>query len=99
MTRAENETEILTAQHPFKKLPLQDFTQELQKRRKYYEKRKIDYEFQEVGLEMKEWFGGNVFWIFYRPEAELNKVKEAFKICKEKGIKKVDYLLGVLSKS
>lgn len=69
------------------------YLKNLEKRR---EKFKIDYEFQEVGLKLNNWFNINCFWVLYRSEAELEKVKYGLKICEEKGIKNIGYLLRIL---
>lgn len=58
--------------------------------------KKVDFEFQEIGLELNKWFGQNCFWILSKPESELQKVKYALKVCQEKKIKKIGYLLGIL---
>ena len=60
---------------------------------------KIRYEFEEIGQDMEAWFGKNIWYIFYKPEAELDKVKRAFEICKKKNIKKIQYLIGIIKKS
>ncbi len=97
MTRFEAEADLITEQNPFKKI---DFNLDLEARRKAFEKKvggkKVDYEYQEIGLEMQKWFNKNIWFIFYRPEADLDKIKNAFKICREKGKKEINYLLGIL---
>jgi hypothetical protein len=99
MTRQDNETEILTAQHPFKKLTL-NF--DLEKRREEFNKKvggkKVDFEFQELCLELNAWFNKKCWFIFYRPEASLERIRAAFKICQERKNKSVKYFLGVLKK-
>ncbi|MBU1149115.1 hypothetical protein KKI23_03415, partial [Patescibacteria group bacterium] len=42
----------------------------------------FNYEFQEIGIELDEWFGQNCWWIFSKPEAEIFKIKQALEICK-----------------
>ena len=93
MNKYEIEAEITTEQHPFKRI---EVNLDLEKRREYYEKRKISFEFQEVGLELEKWFGKKCWFVFYQPEAELSKVKEALRICKEKNIRDLKYFLGIL---
>ena len=76
------------------------FFQEQKKREEAFDKKvggkKVDYEYQEIGLAMENWFGKKCWFIFYRPEAELQKVKEAFAKCRAKGIRKIEYLIGCL---
>ena len=45
---------------------------------------------------MTEFFGVNCYWILWKEEEW--KVREAFKICREKQIPKVGYLLGVIKR-
>ena len=59
---------------------------------------KIQYEYQELGLELNKWFGKNCFWVLYKPEAELHKVRYALDVCKKKNTKKIGYLIGILKK-
>ncbi len=98
MTRTETEAEILTEQHPFHKLPLK---YDLEARQKEFEKKmggkKVDYEFQEVGLELEKWFNRKLYWIFYRSWGEISEVRAALKICKEKNIRDANYLLAILT--
>jgi hypothetical protein len=46
--------------------------------------------------EMTEYFGENCYWIFYKKEHR--KIRNAFKICQEKGISSLKYLLGILKR-
>jgi hypothetical protein len=99
MNKYDTETEILTEQHSFHKLLLEiDF----EKRREEFNRKvggkKIDFEFQELGLELEQWFGKKLYWLFYKPEADLEKVKQAFKVCRDKGIRKLEYLIGIIKK-
>ena len=96
MNKFDIETEIIAAQHPFKKLPFENFEEELKRRRENY--KKIKFEFQELGIFMQKWFGENIWFIFYRPEASLERIRAAFKICQERKNKSVKYFLGVLKK-
>ena len=91
MTRQETESEIYDQQQfQFKKVG-SDL-------KKYFTDKnpKIQYEFQELGQDMEAWFGKNIWYIFYKPEAELDKVKRAFEICKKKNIKKIQHLIGII---
>ena len=92
MNKYEIEDSILETQHTFKKLELDisRYTTDTNP--------KIKFEFQELGIELDKWFGKKCWFIFYRPEASLNKIKEAFQICQNKGIRKLEYLIGILQK-
>lgn len=57
-------------------------------------KAKINFSYQELGIELQKYFKTNTWWIFSRYEEW--KIRDAFKICKEKGISSVNYLLGIL---
>ena len=69
-------------------------------RRNLLEKRtggkKVNFEFQEIGLEMQKYFNQNIWFLFYR--YPLDDIKKAFEICKTKKINKVGYIIGVLKK-
>ena len=61
-------------------------------------KKKIEFEFQSLGLEMKEYFGKQKFWyLFHDARFNVKMIREAFEICKKRGVCKVNYLLGVLN--
>jgi len=51
---------------------------------------------QVLADEMTEFFGVNCYWILWKEEEW--KVREAFKICQEKQITKVGYLLGIIKR-
>lgn len=61
---------------------------------------KIDYEYQELGVRMQEFFGNScakqIWPLFWKVEYPLWKIDTAFKICEKKGIKDFKYLRGVL---
>lgn len=63
-------------------------------------KRKIDYSFQELGIEMQDYFTSakkSLIWsLFYKFRED--KIRDAFKVCKEKGIQNIAYLMGILKK-
>jgi hypothetical protein len=98
MTRQDTEAEILTDQHPFKRI---DLNFDLEARQKEFERKmggkRVNWEFEEIGLELENWFGRKLYWIFYRPWGEVGKVKEALKVCQAKKIKDVRYLLAILT--
>ena len=69
---------------------------EYEKENKELKKHKIEYSFQEIGVQMSQYFKGNIWWIFHKhPEW---KIRDAFKVCKKAGIYKINYLLGILKK-
>ena len=51
---------------------------------------------QVLADEMTEYFGVNCYWILWKKEEW--KVRAAFKICQEKQITKVGYLLGIIKR-
>ncbi len=91
MTRQLAEEEILNQQQfEFKRAKVDI--------KKYFTDKnpKVQYEFQELGIEMESWFNQNIWFVFYKKEAELNKIKKAFEICKKRNIKNIAYLLKIL---
>ena len=46
--------------------------------------------------EMTAYFGKSCYWLFYRKEEW--KIRNAYRICQGKGIKSLNYLLGILKK-
>lgn len=80
------------------KLQFDGYIESLTAKREEYEKshpEKIEFEYQEVGLEMKKHFNKNLFWLFHQ-NYTLEDIKAAFAICKKRGINNHNYLLGVL---
>ena len=51
---------------------------------------------QVLADEMTEFFGVNCYWILWKKEEW--KIRAAFKICQEKQITKVGYLLGIIKR-
>ena len=72
---------------------LKSFGDLLKRRKPKKQKHKIDYRFQELGIEMQKYFKKNIWFLFTKYD-EL-KLRDAFKICKKKGIKNIAYLLGI----
>lgn len=64
------------------------------------DERKINYSFQLLGLDMADWFGKEkqklIFSLFYRHKEE--KLRDAFEICKKRGVKTINYFLGIIKK-
>ncbi len=64
------------------------------------DKRKIDYSFQLLGLDMAEYYGKEkqklIFSLFYK-HSEI-KLRDAFEVCKKRGVKSINYMLGIIKK-
>ena len=59
-----------------------------------YKGKKIKHSYQELGVDMSTNCKGNVWWIFHKyPE---NVVRQAYKVCTEKGIYSISYLISVI---
>ena len=61
-----------------------------------FEKSKINFEFQQLGLEMQPLYGKLIWTLFYT--YNLEKIKDADKICRQKGITSLPYLVGVIKR-
>jgi len=57
-------------------------------------KRHFHAEWEVLADEMTEYFGENCFWLFYK-HADW-RIRNAFKICKDKRISSFRYFMGVL---
>lgn len=57
--------------------------------------KKIDYEYQALGLEMKEKMG-NCFFLFYK--YPLPNIREAWKVCSQRGIFTIPYMIGIMKR-
>jgi hypothetical protein len=77
------------------------FPEELKKRAEAHPQ-KIEYEFQELGLEMAKFFPKDqhkLMWsLFTRPGYTEDKVRKAFAICERKEVHNVLYLIGIIKK-
>jgi hypothetical protein len=56
--------------------------------------RKFHAEWEVLADEMTDYFGENCYWLFYKKEDW--KIRNAFKICQEKRIRSLRYLMGIL---
>ena len=65
-----------------------------EKLKKEFEKHRVDYSFQALGIEMSIEFKENIWWVFHKYSED--KIRRAFKVCQEKGVYKLKFLLGVL---
>ena len=68
----------------------------LAKRKSSSSTKRFNAGWQVLADEMTEFFGLNCYWILWKEEEW--KVREAFKICREKQIPKVGYLLGIIKR-
>lgn len=59
-------------------------------------KKKVDFEFQQIGIELEPYYGKAIWPIFYK--FHLEKIKDAHKVCTKKGITNIKYLIGVMKK-
>ena len=59
-------------------------------------RRNFNAEWEVLADEMTEYFGENCYWLFYKKEDW--KIRNAFKICQEKRISSLRYLMGILKK-
>jgi hypothetical protein len=57
-------------------------------------RRNYHSEWEVMADEMTEYFGENCYWLFYKKEDW--KIRNAFKICREKRINSFRYFMGVL---
>lgn len=58
------------------------------------ETRRIDFEFQALGVELQPIYGKAIWALFYK--FPMSKIKDAVKICEKRGITKLPYLIGVI---
>jgi len=62
--------------------------------------RKIDFSYQALGLEMRNYFSGErekwIWSLFYKKWSE-EQIRDAFEICKKKNRKDLKYLIGILN--
>lgn len=63
--------------------------------------KKIDYEFQQLGLEMQEWFPKKdwkrMWTIFYRKGFTESLIRDAFLECKKRKVKGIGYLIAIVN--
>lgn len=63
-----------------------------------FTEKQIDFPFQELGIEMQDYYGQNIWWLFHKEYAPLGKIREAFKIAQRKKNKSFPYLVGIIKK-
>lgn len=54
------------------------------------------HEFQICGKEMTDYFGKSCYWLFTKYNHE--KIKDAFTICKNRGVTDLKYCIGIIRK-
>lgn len=59
-------------------------------------KKELNAGWEVLADEMTDYFGENCYWLFYKKDEW--KIRDAFKICKDKRISSFKYLLGILKK-
>jgi len=81
---------------------ISSFIHDQETRRQEFQKkvggRKVDYEYQELALEIAEAFSikpKQIIWVFSREWGTVPNIRRAFKVCKEMGILKLPYLIAV----
>lgn len=60
------------------------------------DKRKISYEFQQIGLELEPVYGKVIWALFYK--YHIDKIKDAVKIARQRGKETYPYLVGIIKK-
>lgn len=60
--------------------------------------KKIDYEFQALGLELQPFYGKAIWSLFYKKGFTEEKIRKAHDIAKSRGVIKLNYLIGIIKK-
>jgi len=60
------------------------------------QKNKIDFEFQELGLELEPFYGKVIWSLFHKVGMTEQKIRDAHKIAEKRGVTKFPYLLGII---
>lgn len=61
-------------------------------------KSKVQYEFQELGLELEPIYGKVIWSLFYKKGFTEFKIRKAHEIAQRRNITKVAYLIGIIKK-
>ncbi len=65
-------------------------------------KKKVDFEFQALGLELQEMFPatkkGAIWGLFYNPKFTEAKIRDSMKAYRQQGVRDFRYFLGILHK-
>ena len=79
---------------------LKDFIKPLEVKTSPY--RKIDFEFQALGLELQEMFPdtkkGAIWGLFYNPKFTEAKIRDSMKAYRQQGVRSFRYFMGILHK-
>lgn len=63
-------------------------------------KKRIDYSFQDLGLELQDWFPvkdkSRVWSIFYKVGYTEELIRYSFKECKKRNIKNINYMITII---
>lgn len=59
---------------------------------------KIDFEFQELCLELQPIYGKRIWTLPYKVGYTEKKIRKAHEIAMKKGILKINYLIGIINK-
>lgn len=63
--------------------------------------KKIDYEFQQLGLELQEWFPKKdwprIWTMFYKKGFNERLIRDAFLECKKRKVKGIGYLIAIVN--
>jgi hypothetical protein len=60
--------------------------------------KKIEHDFQEIGVELEPIFGKRIWADFHRAGYTEAKIRQAFEICKKRGKIKYDYFRSILKR-
>ena len=65
-------------------------------------KHRIDWSYQELGIEMQGYFPPKdwrwMWSLFHDIRFNENKIIEGFRVCKEKGVYTIPFIIGVMNK-
>lgn len=59
---------------------------------------KVNFEFQELGLELQPIYGKVIWSLFHKVGFTEQKIRRAHEVCKQKGILKLAYLIGCVKR-
>lgn len=69
---------------------------------KQVKRKKVDFEFQALGLELQEMFPdtkkGAIWGLFYNPKFTEAKIRDSIKAYRQQGVKSFKYFMGILHK-
>jgi len=65
---------------------------------KFQVQSKVEYEFQELGLELQKVYGRAIWPLFHRKGFTEDKIRRAAVIAKGRGKENLPYLIGIIKK-